>query len=355
MEGDFPLHWVLAGAGLLLLWLGIRGLRRRHVISMGGQVRQAGEPAYYLILTGYWAAAILLLLMAATQFHRLYGWGTLVLYLLGCVAAGLTLNWLARRLRRGRERLRERLRRGPAPPKTPPPPAATPAPASAAAATPSAPRRWVLAAGALLAEVEGWDHQILAGGPLTRGRRRQARKLLRRTWDIRRGGDFDEVQQWLLETGHRHEFHELITRVAAFSPEEVSAYLTQVDAGAFDLDTPEEQAEARHRVAMIRENRYDIRHLSFMAWDYLRFIHLHRLGYLAGYQDEATTWSRLLAAGQVLRSRYDSWDRLHQSYLAAREFWSIIETQREEDRFRQAIARLQADPKSPWQAESWAG
>ncbi|RMG75766.1 MAG: DUF1266 domain-containing protein, partial [Bacteroidetes bacterium] len=209
-------------------------------------------------------------------------------------------------------------------------------------------------AGALLATAEGWSWDLLGGGPLSRPRRRQARKTLRREWDVRSTADFDEVQQWLMETGHRHEFHELIQRIAAFSPEEVSTYLQEVEAGAYELDTPEEQAEARHRVALIRENRYGIQQLSFMAWDYLRFIHLHRLGYVAGYQDEATTWSRLLSAGQVLRSRYDGWDRLHQDYLVAREFWSIIETQKEEARFRQAISYLQEDPKSPWQAESWA-
>ncbi|RMG60648.1 MAG: hypothetical protein D6722_20650, partial [Bacteroidetes bacterium] len=82
MEENLPLLWSLVGAGLLFLWLGIRGWRRGRVMGVSGREREAPEIGYYLVLTGYWLAAVFMLLVAASQFHRLYGGWMLALYLL---------------------------------------------------------------------------------------------------------------------------------------------------------------------------------------------------------------------------------------------------------------------------------
>ncbi|GAB4424383.1 MAG: hypothetical protein OHK0039_41550 [Bacteroidia bacterium] len=341
---------------MLLGWLGYRAIRRRKIVGPGSGEVGPGKAEYYLLVAGYLVAGLLLLLLAASQFHRLYGrWGV-VLYVLAFVAGWWTIRYARGTFRAIMESLRDRRQRrrarrevvasDPAPADVPAAPATAPPPAADQPQDPA--QRWVLAAAALMARAEGWNLRQLPGQG-----QRLARQLLKKDWDIADVHGFRDVQHWLYEEGHRHEFHEMIHRVAHFSSDQVREYLAEIACGAYGLDTPEEQEEERHRVAMIRENRRGIRYHSFMAWDYLRYIHLHLLGLAAGFISEAEMWQQLFQAGQVLQTRYPSWKQLSESFLLAREFWSVVEDRQHGDTYRQVQQQLLTDPQSPWLTTPW--
>jgi hypothetical protein len=210
-----------------------------------------------------------------------------------------------------------------------------------------------LATVAMLSKVEGKDYFLLGGEEPSERKSKLARKRLAREWDIRDADHFAEESEWLFEEGHRKEFQEMIQRVSQFSEAELSQFESEIDAGKYELHTEAAKTDERQRLRMAKDNLQDIRYLSFMAWDYLRFIQLMRAGFLGGYVEEEEAWSRIFSAAQVLQSRYDSWEEMNRSFLLAREFWSHTETQREGNVYRRALAQLLDDEKSPWQRIPW--
>lgn len=341
MENSPYIGWVTLAASLIMLWLTRRGVRRKQVTGNRGQILTPSEPGYYIKLAGYILAGLALLAVALRQFTIIYGFSGLFLALLGVGVPGYLI------LRYGRlKHVLGFLLRRPAQPQAAaaPPKAAQPAPT---------PRQWALSALALISRVKGQDISLLGGQKPSPWAEKTAERRLAREWDIHAVDDFDEVSSWLFEVGHRTDFHAFIQQITGMDAGQVRTFLEETDAGLHGYESAQEQEEVRHRVEMIRSNKDNIRYISFMAWDMLRYMDLCRIGYLAGYLDEDDTWDRLLTAGQVLQSRYDSWEDLNDQFLLAREFWSCVEDERDGHVYRKAFERLHDDEKSPWRQIAW--
>lgn len=327
------LSFILTSAGLLLLWLGYRGIRKKEVLGGSGSPKSTRDVEYYLILTGYLLGGTFFQILAAIQFHKLYGWQGLTLFLLvliGGVILVLKFRTISRGILNG---IKSKFI-----PKPPPP-------------EPS-PKMWALAASSIYAHVHGRTYFELAGRSLTDRAHRSAQRFLKKKWDITDEESFEEVQDWLFEVGHRKEFYEYIEKITTFTDEEREAYIDYLQTGPNPFDKDEALDEA-HRIEMISENLTQLQQNGFLAWDYLRFLDNCRVGYVAGYIEEEEAWNKMLSASQILQTRFDSWEDMGNNFLIGRRFWSGIETDKDGHIYEKACEQLLTNEKSPWNKIKW--
>ncbi|MDX2249741.1 MAG: DUF1266 domain-containing protein [Bacteroidia bacterium] len=330
METSPDSPYIVAAIGAVLTLMSYRGVLRKKVRTISG-VRTSSEAVYYLVITAYILGAILATVIAAMQFHLTRGWGALILYLLVVISASVFIHKfrsIARGILLGIKSLFT--------PKAKPP-------------GPS-PKTWALATVAIISRVKGMNYHLLGGAEPSERRAQLAQKQLSREWEIDNPEEFEEVLEWLFEIGHRTEFRDKIAKIAAMTPAQLEEYKTQFIPAIKDRLEKEEE---NHRVEMIQNNQGNVRNASFLAWDMLRFIDNCRTGFLAGYIDEEDAWNRILSAAQVLQSRFDSWQELSDSFLLGREFWSIVETNRDGMVYQKAYERLVEEEKSPWNKIIW--
>lgn len=331
--------WV-AGAGLVLLFLGYRAVRKKRIMGSSGEMRDTKEVSYYLRVGGFWLSGLLLIVLAATLFHKEYGWGSVSLYGLLLIL----LTWGLLRFKAVRKGIGKVTVKALTPRKK------KPKPEKETSATPKA---WALAAAALPGSLRGLDHQTLAGRSLSPLNERKARRWLKREWEVDDEEEFEEVQDWLLETGHRTEFFDEIQRFRLFTDEFRVAFLGRIEAGLEGAETEEEKEELKGRVLLAASKGLALTETGFLAWDFFRYLDNCRAGYLAGYIEEEDAWDAMLSASQVLQSRYDSWEEAGEAFLAAREYWSVIDSERDGASWRKAILQLKENPQSAWQQVPW--
>ncbi|MCI4666921.1 MAG: DUF1266 domain-containing protein [Bacteroidia bacterium] len=321
--------------GLLFLWLAWRGIVKKKVVGGKGNVKDTKTVEFYGIITGYILVGISLLVVGLFLFHQVYGWqgpaiaiSAAILLIILFFQANRLKNAMVSYLKKPFEKQEEPV-------------------IQANAYT------WALATVGMLSQCKGLDHETLGGKGINPLVSKAAKRKLKREWEIEDEEDLENTLQWLMDNGHRHEFHEVIQRIGQMDGEDVEKYLEEIAEGKYGLDTAEEQEEERNRVAMISENRYNVRYLSFLAWDYLRLIDLTRQGFVAGFIKEKDAWDRIISAAQVLQARYESWRDMGQHFLYAREFWSAVEMNRDGNMYQKAYKDLLNQPDSPWNLIEW--
>lgn len=332
---------LLLGGSLLFLWLTRRAWRKKQVVSFSGEIRGRDHYQYYLTLGGYVVGSVALALVAIIQVQKTEGWGQVIGYALALVAMGIVIWQAPRQARRVFTAKRPRLR------------LRVPLKRNSQPRLQAEAHQWALAAVAMQARVGGQDDDTLAGSPANALKQKAVRRWLAKNWEIDDADELDETLEWLFETGHRAEFAQTVDRLGRMLPEEYDTYLEEVAAGKHGFVDQAEQLEEAHRVLMVRDNLYDIQFMSFLAWDYLRYIHLCRMGFAASWLDEGEAWQGILAAAQVLQSRYESWQEMGESFLHAREFWSIVEMNKDGQAYQQVLRKLLTEPESPWQQLAW--
>jgi hypothetical protein len=156
-------------------------------------------------------------------------------------------------------------------------------------------KEWFLAAGAMVAQIDGDRLDLLGGAPNSDEVAEAHRQTLLAAWEIR-------TRQDLLEE--------------------------------------------------IRKLLRDDRDATRIGWNYPRAINLARLGYAAGFLQENEAWSLLIPAAERLQKTFSSWQELGQTYLNARARWysNYLGDRRQAD---YAYRILLLDPQSPWRKYPW--
>lgn len=320
--------FILLAAALLLAWLAWRGISRGEV--QGTYDKQGTkDPRFYLRVVGYVIGAIVFLILAARQLLDQYPWYWLATFVTGIVALSFLLARIPAWLRNAKARALQPLQKP-----------LTDIPVEAEEV-----KLWSLAAIAFYAKLRGWQDDTLQ---LKSKARVMAKTFLKQDWEIENLEDFEEIQEWLLETGHRQGFRALVNAVDQMSDQGLLMYAQEVQAGTRTLEDGAEPDEIIHRLRLIKEDAERLRMNGFLAWDLLRYLDNCRLGYLAGYLSQAEAESAMHAASQVLQSRFSSWRELADNFLLGREFWSIRASREDGSRYRNAISKLFDDPESLW-------
>ena len=217
--------YYIATIGGILALLAYRGILRKQVRTFSG-LQTSSQIGYYLVITGFLLGAIIATVIAAMQFHMTRGWIGVTLYLLSLIALGYVIHQfrqLSRGLLIGTRRLFTRRAKPPGP----------------------SPKTWAISTVAILSRVKGWNDYTLGGMEPSERRAKAARRKLRREWEIDDEEEFDEVQEWLLDVGHRAEFKELVDKVGGMRTEELEHYISEMIPA---IKSRTEREEELHRV-----------------------------------------------------------------------------------------------------------
>ncbi len=127
------------------------------------------------------------------------------------------------------------------------------------------------------------------------------------------------------------------------------------DVAAARRQTLLEVWEIRSRQDLIEEIQkllQDDRDPARIGWNYPRAINLARFGYAAGYIEEDEAWAFIVPAAGRLQKTFSSWQQVGQIYLQARAGWysRMIGDRRQAE---WAYRELVSDHNSPWRKYPW--
>jgi hypothetical protein len=310
----------LLSIGVVCLIMTLRGRLRRRIWGWGTFYRPPSA-GYWAWLLGYLLLGLMAILGGGIGLTQWLGWPGSLLY--GVVV--LALVWLGWKWWR---------RVGPKPQ--------------------GQALDWALAALGPLARLRKWHWRELYGRSPSRRRRRQARRYLRREWDLRKPEQWHETVEWLLETGHRMAFQAEIDRILAMDEATLAAHLTAIDRGEAETELEESATEQLARIHWIRQEGDRLKEISFLAWDLLRLMDLCRWGLLAGWIDEPTAIRYLLLASQALQQRFRNWGEMYQHYQQGLRYWSQPSYDAQRTALNQAILHFQKKRRSPWRQLPWS-
>lgn len=156
-------------------------------------------------------------------------------------------------------------------------------------------KEWFLAAGAMVAEIDGDRLDLLGGVENIAEVAAARRQTLLEVWEIRSRQDLIEEIQKLLQ---------------------------------------------------------DDRDPARIGWNYPRAINLARFGYAAGYLQEDEAWAFIVPAAGRIQKTFSSWQQVGQIYLQARAGWysrRIADRRQAEWAYRELVG----DHDSPWRKYPW--
>ena len=202
-------------------------------------------------------------------------------------------------------------------------------------------QRWALAATAVLTEYNGERHDILEGVERTPENIARHKMLLNYWWGIDSREHLFFLLEWVEQIGHRKRFDEMGQYMNTLSDDAFMALLKSVN------------QEDRSSWEIVFQYWARLGAKSLVGWDFCRYIHLCRRGYLLGYLSEQEAWALIMPKARLLQQTFDSWWDLGENYLIGREFWSFERTEASGELFARAFERLLKDEASPWNTIPW--
>ena len=200
---------------------------------------------------------------------------------------------------------------------------------------------WALATTGVLTEYNHERHDILEGVERTEDNIAKHANLLEYWWGIDSRDGLFFMLDWLEQIGHRKRFDEMGQYMNTLNDEEFNEMIRKLP------------AEDRSSWRIVQEYWSHLGGKSLSGWDFCRYIHLCRRGYLLGYLNEREAWDLIMPKARQLQVVFDSWADLGENYLVGREFWSLERTEASGDFFRQSYEKLIEDPESPWNSIPW--
>ncbi|MBE0432814.1 DUF1266 domain-containing protein [candidate division WOR-3 bacterium] len=202
-------------------------------------------------------------------------------------------------------------------------------------------KRWALAATALLTEYNQESHDVLEGVVRTQENIARHKMLLNYWWGIDSREHLLFLLEWVEQIGHRKRFDEMGRYMNTLSDHQFIEMLKSVN------------KEDRSSWETVFKYWSRLGAKSLIGWDFCRYIHLCRRGYLLGYLSEKEAWDLIMPKAQLLQRTFDSWWDLGENYLIGREFWSFERTEASGEFFSRAFEKLLKDQISPWNTIPW--
>lgn len=202
-------------------------------------------------------------------------------------------------------------------------------------------KEWALATTGILTECNRENHNMLAGVEFNEQSVAKHMMLFSDWWSINSRKDLLLVLDWIEQVGHRKRFDQMGQYMRTLSDEQFQSmfkHLPEEDKSSWDA---------------VRRYWHSLGRKSLVGWDFCRYIHLCRKGYLLGYLSKKEAWNRIMPKARLLQETFDSWRDLGENYLIGREFWSLATTKASGWFYYEAFKRLLDEPDSPWNTIPW--
>jgi DNA-directed RNA polymerase subunit RPC12/RpoP len=123
-----------------------------------------------------------------------------------------------------------------------------------------------------------------------------------------------------------------------------------VRAAAGEVESPELDAAARHKLRFAIAHREQIAYRNLAAWDGSRLVALVGWSTVAGLIEAEEAWEIVRLMAMRIQILYRSWAEVAQAALLGREFDGHPRT----PEIEQIVTTLLTDPKSPWVRCEWS-
>lgn len=207
-----------------------------------------------------------------------------------------------------------------------------------------------LAAGAVLAEMNGHRHDCLPGDLPGQSLQIAMRTVLSDDWDVGGPEQVVETLRWLSEEGHRAEYEELRGQLVDAGP--IAEPLALLEEESAKRMSARERQDFERKVACVAGHGQ--RHPTILAWDLCRLVSVARFGAGAGYLGDDDAWRWILEAANRLRSTFGSWREMSDNYSVGREFWGDTDSKEPYEQARVSLLDS-GNTESPWNRLPWNG
>lgn len=218
----------------------------------------------------------------------------------------------------------------------------------------AAQKRWAIAAGAMLAKLNGMDctHLLCCNpypedqdpGPPPPDWYESHRESLKKWWNVSCKQDVDKnVKGLLTDGGHRTEFDLLAAALA--KPNDPASKKVLEDIKRYQ--------DGAWKLGVVREFAPKLGKKSISGWDLARVVTLSREAYTAGYYTEQEAWDRILPAARMIQETFDSWEDLGRNYIIGHRYWREDMAREEGPKLEAGLKSLLADADSPWRRYDW--
>lgn len=202
--------------------------------------------------------------------------------------------------------------------------------------------QWAVACGASQAYINKQPLNIFKSGLEVEN----CGSLLSNWWGINSKEELLETLEWLDETGHRHNFEQVIDTYFTLSPSKKEEVI--LEDGEISIFEKIKQARKQFVEDGLLEAEQPIPNTTI--WDYARMINLCRFGLDYGYLTEEEASGIILYAAKKIKPFYNSWKELGTAYVFSRCIWNGL-TDYEE--WKEGLNILLSDTKSPWVTLNW--
>lgn len=173
--------------------------------------------------------------------------------------------------------------------------------------------------------------------------------ILEEYWGVKDHESIVKNLENIRNQGHRTKFNVLNSSLPSEGTIDALALEKFKQIFAFDLEDSQDlqmSDEDYRKLAqwMQRTNKF-LKQTGILGWDCARYVHLVRLGFVAGYLSDIQAWSEILKLAPVVDGRFETWMDFSQSFLIGRTFWSG----NDDPHVKSICERLLGHPASPWQ------
>lgn len=204
-------------------------------------------------------------------------------------------------------------------------------------------KRWALAVGAVLAEMNQRDHRVVGDPHRSPATVQAGLSNLAKAWGIHSRGDLQRRLDYFLSQGATAVFNRFAKEVIGAGPNKAKQ-LKLVNAG---------NPQVVHQIDLLERFYPSLGAKSLRGFDLARYVMLCRAAYNADYFSEAQVWELIYPQALEVQKIFASWMELGNNYIIGTSFISFSEYNKDKSLLEDTLRHLSTDANSPWVQLPW--
>ncbi|KAJ52368.1 hypothetical protein BD780_001197 [Clostridium tetanomorphum] len=170
---------------------------------------------------------------------------------------------------------------------------------------------WGYAVGAILAEYNDQEIDLLGGSARDEESIEESREGLSEWWGIEDRDDLLDTIEELKNGLHNKIFMDIKNRIDHLNDEEFKEEMNS-------FPNPEHKRD----LEVIRKYSKEVGQVGILGWDLSRLISITGWGYISGYLDYNEANDIIMETARVVQRKFSSWEQIGKNYLIGYEYWS---------------------------------